>query len=203
MKKIDVHRMQENGLVTLRSGNTAVINMLYCGAEGLHFEGYTSVDRNNKLHLVWNEYGLFNLPRNEIYDIVSGHCFVETDVAENDKMKKAYDAIEKGIGGIAMREIKFRGTPGPWKVSDIYDGWKDCVSARSVDDDVIAVAKTGNKETAEADARLIAAAPELLEVCIKLVKFLSDEAYNQMTADEKRGKLFASAYHAVEKALEG
>ena len=73
------------------------------------------------------------------------------------------------MGGIEMEELKFKGTQGPWEVADIDDGWKDCVSARAARGNVIAVAHNEDRATAEADARLIAAAPELLDVLQAIV----------------------------------
>ena len=101
------------------------------------------------------------------------------------------------------KKLKFKGTPGPWKVSDIYDGWKDCVSARSVDDDVIAVAKTGNKETAEADARLIAAAPDMLEALLLFVE-INNKDYSNGSLGLERDfiELETKVNKAIKKALE-
>lgn len=95
-------------------------------------------------------------------------------------------------------KLKFKGTPGPWEIADIDDGWKDCVSARSANGNVIAVAETDNKEAAEADARLIAAAPDMLEV-------LQDLVNTWMSPDKSIGEMCYSIENAqriIKKALE-
>lgn len=65
-------------------------------------------------------------------------------------------------------------TPGPWRVADRFNVWTSdsvgCEVARveveSLDDD--------NLGQAEADARLIAAAPDLLAACEELLIYLGD-----------------------------
>lgn len=55
--------------------------------------------------------------------------------------------------------MKTEHTPGPWKVREDYAGAQSVVSA----DAFLARVGPPNTEQAEANARLIAAAPELLE----------------------------------------
>jgi len=60
-------------------------------------------------------------------------------------------------------------TPGPWKVTKLLrDGivvWKEGYEIRTPDYDVAAWVQHGAPIRKEADARLIAAAPDLLEAC--------------------------------------
>ena len=104
-------------------------------------------------------------------------------------------------------KLKFKGTPGPWGIADIDDGWKDCVSSRSANGNVIAVAENENREIAEADARLIAAAPELLEALQCIVDAI--EGYDGKRRDIETFALIAqldelseNAKTVIKKALE-
>ena len=97
-------------------------------------------------------------------------------------------------------KLKFKGTPGPWEIADIDDGWKDCVSACSANGNVIAVAETDNKETAEADARLITAAPELLEVSQEMASEL--KRISGLLKGLKNSSLIDKAEAVIKKALE-
>lgn len=97
-------------------------------------------------------------------------------------------------------KLKFKGTPGPWEIADIDDGWKDCVSARSANGNVIAVAETDNKETAEADARLIAAAPELL-VALENFRMIIEWNTDLLESDTFR-VAYDYANYVIRKALE-
>lgn len=101
-------------------------------------------------------------------------------------------------------ELKFKGTPWPWEVDECgiitskkfpYDG------IGSLYDD---------QPTYEANKKLIAAAPELLEVCVKLCAFCTEVATMSQTGDKsgaeevgrKIGNLYGDAYKAIMKALE-
>ena len=103
-----------------------------------------------------------------------------------------------------MEKLKFRGTQGPWEVADIDDGWKDCISARAARGNVIAVAKNESRATAEADARLIAAAPEWLEALQKTTYLIKDFT-NKHTGDDKYRDFaiqYAENLKLIKKALE-
>lgn len=98
-------------------------------------------------------------------------------------------------------KLKFKGTPGPWEIADIDDAWKDCVSARSANGNVIAVAETDNREAAEADARLIASAPELLEALHRMIR--GWEALSITMPVLLKEPLYENAKCAIKKALKG
>jgi len=91
-----------------------------------------------------------------------------------------------------MMETKF--TPGPWAKDSNY-----CVGPRSVEDDqsygmVIPVADVYG-EHRDADARLIAAAPELLAALNRLVKVALVRG-----ADTGTGSAYAESVAAIAKA---
>ena len=108
-----------------------------------------------------------------------------------------------------MEELKFKGTPGPWYAPNFDEGWRNVVRDED-EDDVVAIAKGANKERVEFNAKLIAAAPEMLDVCIQLLEFMSQAARNHMEGNtdgvvesgKNMGKLYSAAYRAVKKALE-
>lgn len=99
-----------------------------------------------------------------------------------------------------MDKLKFKGTPGPWEVADIDDGWKDCVSARAARGDVIAVSHNEDRTTAEANARLIAASPELLDALHGMIKVW--EALSVTMPILLKEPLYDNAKCAIKKALE-
>lgn len=104
----------------------------------------------------------------------------------------------------SVREV-FKGTQGQWEVADIDDGWKDCVSARSVHGNVIAVAHNEDRATAEADARLIASAPELLEVLQEIVSSWGNPRDLYETSEQYLDgmkSLMEQAKQVIKKALE-
>jgi len=90
-------------------------------------------------------------------------------------------------------------TPGPWINDRSHPEWErnvvwsgDMVVARVVDD---------QHANADANARLIAAAPELLEVCRKLLAWQSeDDPYACDDWMEFAADLGAMAGHAIAKA---
>lgn len=65
-------------------------------------------------------------------------------------------------------KTEFKGTPGPWErdVRDIYPAESDYEIAIVYDGKDTSILNL-DKEVAEANARLIAAAPELLEALLK------------------------------------
>ena len=97
-------------------------------------------------------------------------------------------------------KLKFKGTPGPWGIADIDDGWKDCVSSRSANGNVIAVAENENREIAEADARLIATAPELL-VALENFRMIIEWNTDLLDSDTFR-VAYDYANSVIRKALE-
>lgn len=68
---------------------------------------------------------------------------------------------------------RFKGTPGPWRVADIDNCYKDVIE--DANGDYVALAQARYRDKAEADARLIAAAPELLEALDRLVDLIDSE----------------------------
>lgn len=58
-------------------------------------------------------------------------------------------------------KLKFKGTPGPWHVIQNDDGLEDIVVKDN--GNYVAITQNQGKDKAESDARLIAAAPELLK----------------------------------------
>ena len=94
---------------------------------------------------------------------------------------------------------EFKGTPGPWRVSEKRG---DMIDIRHNDNEIGAislnlahvVARQSWLKEAEANAKLIAAAPELLEVLLHLVEVYDDQTGKQWTTTSKR--------EAIEKARE-
>lgn len=90
-------------------------------------------------------------------------------------------------------------TPGPWKPVESHTG--DWYIAQANDDGAIGevYADAGGSEDAEANARLIAAAPELLEAAKEIVRTgLGDEA---MHGDQREAVALIIA--AIAKATGG
>lgn len=107
-------------------------------------------------------------------------------------------------------DSKAKYTPGPWKICkkfphqkfiEVEHGDKHTKGAASL---VIArvTCRTTWQEQQEANARLIAAAPELLEAlqeCVELLEFLSPEVRGGYSPDGA----YAKANSAIAKALGG
>ena len=95
-------------------------------------------------------------------------------------------------------------TPGPWKVADRFTVWTDdgvgCEVARveveNLDDDSLA--------QAESDARLIAAAPEMLAALKGLMElYASGRMVIEGEQDEGDDPLIGASRHAIAKAERG
>ena len=70
-------------------------------------------------------------------------------------------------------------TPGPWAIGNTHfvpgfspDGMDWIIAIRNTETGFACIAQGSTKEKAEANARLIAAAPDLLEACIDAAKFI-------------------------------
>ena len=96
---------------------------------------------------------------------------------------------------------KFKGTPGPWErdVRDIYPAESDYEIAIVYDGKDTSILNL-DKEVAEANARLIAAAPELLEALRKTNELLKD-LDNTHTGDNRYAD-FAIQYSENRKLIE-
>ena len=96
---------------------------------------------------------------------------------------------------------EFQGTPGPWRVSEKRG---DLIDIRHNDNGIGAislnlahvVARQSWLKEAEANARLIAAAPELLEALQKMVSKAYKQNWNDAYPEELQ-----SAQSAINKAL--
>ena len=96
---------------------------------------------------------------------------------------------------------EFQGTPGPWRVSEKRG---DLIDIRHNDSGIGAislnlahvVARQSWLKEAEANARLIAAAPELLEALQKMVSKAYKQNWNDAYPEELQ-----SAQSAINKAL--
>lgn len=105
-------------------------------------------------------------------------------------------------------ELKFKGSPWPWQrcshTMQVRDSTGSVVCNCPVTRGVSTVMET------ETNVRLIAAAPELLEVCVKLCAFCTEVATMSQIGDKsgveevgiKIGNLYGDAYKAIMKALE-
>ena len=97
---------------------------------------------------------------------------------------------------------EFKGTPGPWQKN--YDGPSlPIITNWAHGDEIVALVRTG-----EADASLIAAAPELLKACQELVAMTRYEdrrnGVDYSGTDEGEtiaGRIIADADAAIAKAL--
>ena len=96
---------------------------------------------------------------------------------------------------------EFKGTPGPWRVSEKHG---DLIDIRHNDNGIGAislnlahvVARQSWSKEAEANAKLIAAAPELLEALQKLLRKAYKQNWNDAYPEETQ-----SAQAAINKAL--
>ena len=65
-------------------------------------------------------------------------------------------------------------TPGPWRVADNMHGINNVPVHGVVDKQGMAIANCGNGSDSSINARMIAAAPELLDALLKTVRYLAD-----------------------------
>jgi len=91
-----------------------------------------------------------------------------------------------------MTKADFVGTPGPWVVIKADRGF--IISANYGAYDVSVVRNVGNQDN-EANARLIAAAPDLLEACKAVVKF-----WDSITEEDCVNNIHVQARAAIAKA---
>lgn len=88
---------------------------------------------------------------------------------------------------------RFKGTPGPWiNVGGWVDAEKRNCELSSIICSISAVATRNPESVNDANAQLIAAAPELLEALIKLVDIVDDMVHGPSTD---------AAHAAINKAL--
>ena len=108
-----------------------------------------------------------------------------------------------------MDKLKFKGTPGPWRFIKIND--EDCVpptfyevrGANDKDSDFPRATLWGDTETEESDARLIAAAPEMLEALLLFVEINNKDYSNRSLGLERDFiELETKVNKAIKKALE-
>jgi hypothetical protein len=81
-------------------------------------------------------------------------------------------------------------TPGPWTISKNADGWS--ILAETSEIAMVGTSTSHIEAEKEANARLIAAGPDLLEACKRAYDMLHDDDYE----DDGTGFLLA----AIEKA---
>jgi hypothetical protein len=100
-------------------------------------------------------------------------------------------------------------TPGPWTYSTHSDGWSYTINIAQADDaaytpdwsDVaFATCRGERQQIQEANARLIAAAPEMLEALILMVR-THDEPAESLLQEMKEQQWLAQARAAIAKAL--
>ena len=101
--------------------------------------------------------------------------------------------------------MEFKGSKSPWHIGSHPFEYRNRHTIRSDDNTVIAhVSQPSDNEQsarADADVRLIAAAPELLEALIDIVEMQSKNYGNGMTTHIKLKKLAEKANLAITKAL--
>ena len=93
---------------------------------------------------------------------------------------------------------KFKHTKGPW--------WKSTSNEILKMPEQIKISNRidgSTREESEANARLIVAAPEMIEVCIELFEYLNPNNKHDLTHDQiYRSKLCAIIEHATEMKIE-
>lgn len=101
--------------------------------------------------------------------------------------------------------MEFKGTKGEWFIADEIDVHSDCEESTGIVAQVFDGLDTHvsqlNKEKQEANAKLIAAAPELLEALQEIVKMQEDNYGDGMNTHMKLRTLCKDAKKAIEKAL--
>jgi hypothetical protein len=104
-----------------------------------------------------------------------------------------------------MSEQKF--TPGPWRyeLTDSMEDDEDAFVVMSDECDIAEVVSPG--DTAEANARLIAAAPDLLAACKEAYARLGDRyrdpSHEQFAAENRRWNAMIDAIAAAVRKAEG
>ena len=97
-----------------------------------------------------------------------------------------------------MRKPEFKGSPRPWEVANSTPGWKDIV--RDANGECIAIGAAKRMDVSEANMRLTAAAPELLEALMDMIDTFDPE--KQALYSFAKNKI-DKAKNAIKKALEG
>lgn len=90
--------------------------------------------------------------------------------------------------------------PGPWIVDeDVAEGWNHHIYVEGTDDRICFMAHDPNNQTVcDANAKLIAAAPELLAACQEMEKYMTDCGYFGGKVPQHR--MAARARNAIRKA---
>ena len=95
-------------------------------------------------------------------------------------------------------------TPGPWQVEQMPfggpPGWEVSSCEDTYSQDELFVTVWGSGECTEADAHLIAAAPEMLEVLEDLVDILEKAARSEMDDEGMVLVSYGAVYFALSKA---
>lgn len=110
---------------------------------------------------------------------------------------------ERGASiGAAMRQVSDKEvrnmphTPGPWRIGDVRANGEVLIHG---DRQIVASAIQGHREyTAEANARLIAAAPDLLDALEELRRWFDD---NVSTYEPHCSPEYAEMWERVRKAI--
>ena len=109
-----------------------------------------------------------------------------------------------------MDKLKLKGTPGPWRYIKINDEdwvpptYYEVRGVNDKDSDFPRATLWGDTETEESDARLIAAAPELLEALLLFVE-IDGKDYKMNEGEElvrDWDRLRNKVNKAIKKALE-
>ena len=92
-------------------------------------------------------------------------------------------------------------TPGPWRVEEDEDGLYIRMEAYRGQDEYLVVYASPIPEQREADAHLIAAAPELLAACKAVLSDVSLDVYRGAAADRGRMTPAEAAFALLRAAI--